>query len=134
MNFWAIHKHLSVKKIHKKCSFQIVNLCVCICVYLCVCVCVCVCVCACLYIAPVIWGRGGSGEASIFLNFEKLHQRLLHQSPNPLQLSTKSSSSKTAAKWEVTLILQLCSWEAVIESYSWKWFLFKFKNNLTGIT
>ena len=91
-----------------------------VCMYTCLlaCVCVCVCVYVCLYVTPVIWGRSGSGEASIFLNFEKLHQRLLHQSPNPLQLSTKSSSSKTAAKWEVTLILQLCSWEAVIEGYS----------------
>ena len=84
-------------------------MCVCICVYLCVCVCVCVCV---LGVRARLRGScilgGGSGE-TFFLKFEKLHQRLLHQSPNLLQLSKKSSSNKTAAKWEVTLILQLCS-------------------------
>ena len=72
--------------------------CVYVCVYLCACVCVCVCVC----VASVVffcggWGGGsGSDETSLFLNFEKLHRRLLHQSPSPLQLNTKSSSSKTA--------------------------------------
>ena len=77
------------------------------CLFVCVRVCVCVCV------APDFWGAG-RGET---LNFEKLHHRLLHQSPNLLQLSTKCSSSKTAAKWEATLILQLCLKEAAIESY-----------------
>ena len=93
--------------------------CECVCVYMCLfvcvracvraCVCVCVCVCARARLRGSCVLGGGSGETSFFLKFEKLHQRLLHQSPNLLQLSTKSSSNKTAAKWEVTLILQLCS-------------------------
>ena len=113
LNFWAIHKHLSVKKIHKKMLLPNYE---CVYVYVFICVYVCICVCVCLDVAPVFWGAG-RGETSLFLNFEKLHQRLLHQSPNLLQLSTKCSSSKTAAKWEATLILQLCLKEAAIESY-----------------
>ena len=95
VNFSAIHKYFSMKKIHKKCSFQIVN--VCMYVFICVCVCVCVCVCCfCCFFCGGWGGGSGSDETSLFLNFEKLHRRLLHQSPSPLQLNTKSSSSKTA--------------------------------------
>ena len=72
----------------QKMLLQIVN----VCMYMCLFVCVCVCV---RYSCIL---EGGNGETFIFLNFEKLQQRLLHQSPNPLQLSTKSSSSKTAVK------------------------------------
>ena len=44
------------EKIHKKCSFHIVNVCVYMCLFVCVCVCVCVCwVCARAYVAPVFW-------------------------------------------------------------------------------
>ena len=89
--------------------FICVCVCVCACVRACVHVCVCVCVCARARLRGSCIFGGGSGETSFFLKFEKLHQRLLHQSPNLLQLSTKSSNNKTAAKWEVTLILQLCS-------------------------
>ena len=82
VNFWAIHEHLSVKKIHEKC------VCICVCnvyVFICVCVRVCVCVCVCVC-TLLLYFCGRSGETSIFLNFEKLYHRLLHQSPKPLQL------------------------------------------------
>ena len=120
VNFWTIHKYLSVKKIHtqRKWSSQMVNVFVWVCAFVCVCVCVCVCVvcvcvcvccvylCVCLCRLLLFFGRRGRGSLP-FSEFWEISPTLLTPIPQ-LQLSTKSNSSKTAAKWEVHLILQLC--------------------------